>query len=98
MSKHHIKSLAEQMAQKGHGSSPFHYGKPPYQVIESNDAEDLQKDSVIDNRSMQLRAYHLYQEKGGDELDNWLEAEQNLKNESQASSRFINEGNPNLQR
>ena len=33
------------------------------------------------NSSIQLRAYQIYQEKGGSDLDNWLEAEQSLKND-----------------
>ena len=31
--------------------------------------------------SLQLTAYQIHQEKGGTALDNWLEAEQILKNE-----------------
>ena len=33
-----------------------------------------------DDGSLQLRAYQIYQEKGGPALDNWLEAEQTLRN------------------
>ncbi len=69
MSKHHIQNLAEQMANKGHGSSPFHFIKIPSQA------------GVIDNSTIQLRAYHLHQIKGGAEIDNWLEAEKILRNE-----------------
>ena len=33
---------------------------------------------------IQKRAYEIYQQKGGSELDNWLEAEQSLKHEQGA--------------
>lgn len=36
---------------------------------------------AVDNSSIQLLAYQIYQEKGGSELDNWLEAERSLKND-----------------
>ena len=35
---------------------------------------------LADDSSVQLRAYQIYQEKGGPALDNWLEAEQTLRN------------------
>jgi len=43
---------------------------------------------------IQIRAYQIHQEKGGSHLDNWLEAEQDVKNDV---SRLINEGDPNTQ-
>ena len=51
-----------------------------------------------DGNSMQTLAYKIYQEKGGSELDNWLEAERILGNNGQAVSRLINEGDPNTQK
>jgi hypothetical protein len=78
MSKHHIQNLAEQIANKGHGSAPFHYGKSPYKADESMGSGNIQTKAAIDNNSIQLRAYQIYQEKGGSELDNWLEAERIL--------------------
>jgi len=39
-----------------------------------------QKKTVVNDNSIQLEAYLIHQEKGGSALDNWLEAEQNLKN------------------
>jgi hypothetical protein len=95
MSKQHIQNLAEQMANKGHGSSPFHYGKKFFQTTESLETGNIQKKVELDISSIQLEAYHIYRKKGGTELENWLEAEQILKNEDQSSSSFINEGNPN---
>ena len=35
---------------------------------------------AVDDGSIQLLAYQIYQEKGGYALDNWLEAEQTVKN------------------
>ena len=57
MSKHHIENLAEQIANKGHGSA-----------------------EADKNSSIQLRAYQIHLDKGGSDLDNWLEAERSLKN------------------
>ena len=73
MSKHHLKNVAEQIAITGHGSSPFHYGK------ESNSSQT--KPAVAEG-SIQLLAYQIHQEKGGSDLDNWLEAEGSLSNKS----------------
>ena len=86
MSKHHIENLAEQIANKGHGSAPFHHVKDPYPAKE-----------VVsqDKSSTQLRAYQIHQEKGGTALENWLEAERG--NTDKAVSRLINEGDPNTQ-
>ena len=69
MSKHHLKNIAEQIAHTGHGSSPFHYGK---------ECKDSQTKPTADEGSIQLRAYQIHQEKGGSDLDNWLEAEKSL--------------------
>ena len=33
-----------------------------------------------DKKSLELRAYQIHQEKGGSQIDNWLEAEQTLTN------------------
>ena len=79
MSKHHLQNLAEQLAQKGHASAPFHH------------------EQLLDS-SIKLRAYQIHLEKGGSDLDNWLEAEQSLKNIDKAVSSLINEGDPNIQR
>jgi len=75
MSKHHIENLAEQIANKGHGSAPFHHVKDPYLANEAIVPEDS---------SIQLRAYQIHEEKGGTALDNWLEAERNLVNSDKA--------------
>ena len=86
MSKHHIENLAEQIANKGSASGPFHTRK-----------NNLMQMAVDDN-SIQLRAYQIHIEKGGSDLDNWLEAERDLGNSDKAVSRIINEGDPNTQR
>jgi hypothetical protein len=99
MSKHtHLQGVAEQIANKGHGSAPFHYGKSFYQVNDPKESGDIQTKLAIDNNSIQLRAYQIHDEKGGSALDNWLEAEQLLSNIDQTTLSFINEGNPNTQR
>jgi len=77
MSKHHIQNLAEQIANKGHASAPFHNSK----TTQQKSKVDAQSMVAADASSIQLRAYQLYQEKGGSAVDNWLEAERVLRNE-----------------
>ena len=72
MSKHHHQSMTEQIDDKGHASAPFHYVKAPYQLNELMEPAD--------DSSIQLRAYQIHLEKGGSDLDNWLEAERSLRN------------------
>jgi hypothetical protein len=99
MSKHtHHQSMAEQIVNKGHASAPFHYDNTPDQANKTMGSGDIQTKPAIDNNSIQLRAYQIYQEKGGSDLENWLEAERILSNRDQTVSRFIKEGNSNSQR
>ncbi len=44
---------------------------------------------VPDNKSLEIRAYEIHQKKGGSNLDNWLEAESNLKKEYSAGGKTI---------
>ena len=81
MSKHHIENLAEQIANKGHGSAPFHQQKKHSQASGSVKSENIQANASEDSSSIELRAYQIYLEKGGSDLDNWLEAERSLKKE-----------------
>ena len=71
MSKHHIQNLAEQIANKGHGSAAM-------------ESEDIRAKVVEEDSSIKLRAYQIHLEKGGSDLDNWLEAEQSIKKESRS--------------
>ena len=98
MSKHKIENLAEQIANKGHASATLNNKKKPNQVSKSANSENISRMEVDENNSIQLRAYQIHQEKGGSELDNWLEAEQTLRNNCKAVSRLINEGDPNTQK
>lgn len=72
MSKHHIQNLAEQIANKGHGSAPFHQENMNY-------PGEIQAKVAENDSAIKLRAYQIHLEKGGSDLDNWLEAEQSLK-------------------
>jgi hypothetical protein len=98
MSKHKIENVAEQIANKGHGSEALHNNKKPNQVNKATKSENISTKKSDENSSIQLRAYQIHQEKGGSELDNWLEAERILGNNCQAVSRLINEGDPNTQK
>jgi len=78
MSKHtHHETNQEQRNNKEHGAAPFHYD--PYQKAKSMEPKDNPTKAALDNSSIQLRAYHIYLEKGGSDLDNWLEAERSLR-------------------
>ena len=98
MSKHHIESLGEQMAHKGHGSAPFHNERKPNEAIEAAKSENNLTLVAQEDNSIKLRAYQIHLEKGGSDLDNWLEAERFLKDNDKAVSSLINEGDPNTQR
>jgi hypothetical protein len=79
MSKHtHHQSRAEQIDNKAHGIPPFHYD--PYEASRKLKTEDISTKVADENSSIQLQAYQIHLEKGGSDLDNWLEAERNLKN------------------
>jgi alpha-mannosidase len=98
MSKHHLQNLAEQIANKGHGSAPFHNENRSYQINEEVQSEDMAVKVAEEDSSIKLRAYQIHLEKGGSDLDNWLEAERCFKNNDKAVSRLINEGDPNTQK
>ena len=95
MPKHHLKNLAEQMAAKGYASSPFHYENDFNRGAGAMVSQEDKKKEEGDEDSLKIRAYQIHQEKGGSDLDNWLEAEKDIKN---SVSVLINEGDPNTQR
>jgi hypothetical protein len=80
MSKNHIENLAEQIASKRHVSALFHKEKKPNQASEAANSENISTIVADENSSIQLRAYQIHLDKGGSDLDNWLEAERSLKN------------------
>jgi hypothetical protein len=50
-----------------------------YKIKEQNQLQDTQDNFVSDDSSIALLAYQIHQEKGGSELDNWLDAERILR-------------------
>ena len=97
MSKHtHHQSKAEQIDNKAHEKASFHYD--PYRANEVAKSEDISTQVADKDSSIKLRAYQIHLEKGGSDLDNWLEAERSIRNNGQAVSRLINEGDPNTQK
>jgi hypothetical protein len=50
-----------------------------HQAFGVTKSEDVHRDVVVNDSSLQLTAYQIHQEKGGTALDNWLEAERILK-------------------
>ena len=78
MSKHtHHETNQEQRAKKDHGAPPFHYD--PYQSSSAVKIQDNSTKADEDNSDIKLRAYQIHLEKGGSDLDNWLEAERSLR-------------------
>ena len=78
MSKHtHHETNQEQRTKKEHGAAPFHYD--PYQSSRAVKSQDISTKADEDNGDIKLRAYQIHLEKGGSDLDNWLEAERSLR-------------------
>ena len=50
----------------------------------STETGDIPAEAAAYNDSIQLRAYQIHQEKGGSDLDNWLEAERSISNDDQS--------------
>ena len=98
MAKRHLQGVAEQITEKGHGAAPFHHEKISNEANKFIESGNSQMKGAGGDSSVQTMAYQIYQEKGGSELDNWLEAERILGNNGQAVSRLINEGDPNTQK
>ena len=98
MAKQRLQSMSVQINKKGYGEAPFHHEKASNQANESIKSGISQMKGDGDGSSVQTMAYQIYQEKGGSELDNWLEAERILGNNGQAVSRLISEGDPNTQK
>ena len=79
MSKHtYHETNQEQRFNKDHGAQPFHYD--PYQSNSVMKSEDILKKVAENDSAIKLRAYQIHLEKGGSDLDNWLEAERSLSN------------------
>jgi hypothetical protein len=79
MSKQPLQNKAKQTYSKARDAAPI----KPYQESERMKAEDVQTEGAVEDGAIQLRAYQIYQEKGGPALDNWLEAEHILKSNGQ---------------
>jgi len=78
MSKHtHHETNQEQRSKKEQGAPPFHYD--PYQSSGTVKSQDISTKADEDKSDIKLRAYQIHLEKGGSDLDNWLEAERSLK-------------------
>ena len=71
MTKHHHQSRAEQIDNKAHGVAPFHFVK----------TQSRGRNAVATNdSSTQARAHQMHHEKDGQAMENWLEAEQTIRN------------------
>ena len=68
MSNHpHHQSKAEQIDNKAHGAAPFHYG--PYKLSKSMESGSNHTKVAVEDSAIQLRAYQIYQEKGGSDAE-----------------------------
>ncbi len=81
MSKHH-QSKAEQIHNKAQGTHPFENDKNGFSIREPHLTQDPIIRKSIDDSFIQHRAYEIYNEKGGSALENWLEAERLLLNDT----------------
>jgi len=45
-------------------------------------SDEIQTKGTEEENSLKLRAYQIHLEKGGSDLDNWLEAEKSLSNKT----------------
>ena len=97
MSNHHLQDVAENITNKEYGSTPYPYGKSSFQTGRLMASGDLQMKLSRNDGEIQNMAFQIHLAYGGSDIDNWLEAEQILKNDEQAAFNFINEGNPNTQ-
>jgi hypothetical protein len=80
MPKHsHHQSKEEEIFSKVHGAVPFKYEKLPNQASEAVKSQNNQIKADEEVGSIKLRAYQIHLEKGGSDLDNWLEAERSLR-------------------
>jgi len=78
MSKHtHHETNQEQRAKKEQGLSSFRFD--PYLSSEATKSEDISRKVSEYDGDIKLRAYQIHLEKGGSDLDNWLEAERSVK-------------------
>jgi len=79
MPKHtHLETDQEQRVNKEQGKTSFYYD--PHQSSGSVKPEVIPINVAKDDSDIKLRAYQIHLEKGGSDLDNWLEAERSLKN------------------
>ena len=51
------------------------------EIVTSEEMPFQVSETTVDHNSIQQLAYQIYREKGGAALDNWLEAENDLRNE-----------------
>jgi hypothetical protein len=79
MTNHIRESREKQMNKKIEGMEPFRPDIAPYLRSEPMRTEHILGKEVLHHDSIQLLAYQIYLEKGGNALDNWLEAERILK-------------------
>jgi len=80
MSKLYHESREAQMDKKIHGLASSQHENLPHPRSESMQTENILRRESVHHGSIQLLAYQIYQEKGGNALDNWLEAERILRN------------------
>jgi len=80
MSKNHLQGVAEQISKTGHASAPFHHEKMLDLTSKPIEDNGVRPKMLADDVSIRQLAYEIFQEKGGNDLDNWFEAEKTLNN------------------
>ena len=79
MAERYHESRGAQMNKKIHGMEPSHRENEPYPRNEPMRTEHILEHEAVHHSAIQLLAYQIYREKGGTDIDNWLEAEQILR-------------------
>lgn len=83
MLERHYENKEQQMNKKIHGLAHFQHENALYQKSGSLPKEHTLNINPVTHSSIQLLAYQLYHEKGGNALDNWLQAEHILNDKKQ---------------
>ena len=77
-------------------SKHHHQSKAEQIDNKTHEAVTFHQYKALDHAAVELRAYQTHQEKGGSDLDNWLEAERALMEDARAVASLMNEGDPNI--
>ncbi len=94
MSKHHHQSREEQIDARIHDAQQDQQNNIPHKAAQQIAPGDPRNEAIGNYRTIQLRAYQIFHEKGGSALDNWLEAERAMSGKEKSDSKYVGDGDP----